>query len=623
MNKIFKIIGVTLAAAILLALTAIILLLTLVNPNQLKPLIIEQVKARTGRDLILDGSITWKFFPYLGIKIGHMALGNPDGFPQKTFAEIDNGTAGIALLPLLHGTLQSDGIFLKGMKLHLIKNAAGQINWQFHPTAASTTANSGETASSARNSRRFNFAISAIDIKNSDVSYLDEQTRQRFEIKKFTLQAKDINSLQPFPITTSFDFNAAHLAASGHVLLTANMSTNQEKQIYTLRGLKLNADILQSAKKVHLQLSGNLTADLLQQTLQWTDFSGTAENLTITGKINVSQLTANPSIDGQFEILPFDLKKFLQKTGQDIAALQNAGQVTGSIKLLNDSKGFSAKGSLHVENITAAKLKMDHLKLQAELQNNILNLSAINANLYEGTLESQGKIDFQPSQPTVSLRLDLKNIQSQPLLKDLTEKDQKLTVAGIANISLQAASMIGKTPDIFLSHLNGSSQFSFNNGSLLGVDLGYLIDSAYAVVKKKALPAPSENKTNFGNLTGTAKIQNGVISNQDLVIDSPRFLTNGQGTINLIDQTINYKLAIAVNKQAAEQKNDLRDLFGVTIPVTISGNLNDPRIRLDTTALLKAAAQQQIKKFSTDVQEQLGNKAQEQAGKLLQNLLGQ
>lgn len=41
---------------------AVLVLVLLVNPNEFKPLITEQVEAQTGRQLTIDGDIEWRFF---------------------------------------------------------------------------------------------------------------------------------------------------------------------------------------------------------------------------------------------------------------------------------------------------------------------------------------------------------------------------------------------------------------------------------------------------------------------------------------------------------------------------------------------------------------------------------
>lgn len=62
---------------------AVILALTIfVNPNQFKPLIVEQAQKQTGLELVIEGDISWQFFPSIGFELGRTELRNPQGFSQ-------------------------------------------------------------------------------------------------------------------------------------------------------------------------------------------------------------------------------------------------------------------------------------------------------------------------------------------------------------------------------------------------------------------------------------------------------------------------------------------------------------------------------------------------------------
>lgn len=66
MKKLFLFIAIPVVAVI----GALLALVLLVNPNQFKPLIVEQAKAQTGLDLVIEGDIGWQFFPAIGLEIG-------------------------------------------------------------------------------------------------------------------------------------------------------------------------------------------------------------------------------------------------------------------------------------------------------------------------------------------------------------------------------------------------------------------------------------------------------------------------------------------------------------------------------------------------------------------------
>lgn len=70
MKKLF----ISLLGLVVLIVGALLALVLLVNPNQFKPLIVEQAKKQTGLDLVIEGDIGWQFFPSIGFELGKTEL---------------------------------------------------------------------------------------------------------------------------------------------------------------------------------------------------------------------------------------------------------------------------------------------------------------------------------------------------------------------------------------------------------------------------------------------------------------------------------------------------------------------------------------------------------------------
>lgn len=63
-----KKLALIIAIPVVAILAVVLALVLLVNPNQFKPLIVEQAKQQTGLDLVIDGDISWKFFHLLALR---------------------------------------------------------------------------------------------------------------------------------------------------------------------------------------------------------------------------------------------------------------------------------------------------------------------------------------------------------------------------------------------------------------------------------------------------------------------------------------------------------------------------------------------------------------------------
>lgn len=607
---------------LLFAVISAILLVIFVSPNRFKPLIIEQVKNATGRDIIIDGNLSWSFFPYLGVKVNHMALKNPAGFNEKIFAEIDHATVNVKLLPLLHAQLESRGIILHGMKLHLIKNKNGKTNWQDFqdstPVISEVKKNNHEEKIYDSS---FDLAVSAIDISDATISWNDEQTHQTFNIEKFELHAKNINLNTPFPFSTTFSVKAENPEISGFVTLSSKISLNAEKQLYLFQDTELSAKI----NNVDLEIRGDVIANLNKNTLQVDDLSGQIANMMLIGRIGVTNITHEPRINGHVQINPTNMKQFLQRTGYDRADIKEIKNLSGNLDFtVKPATNVSANGQFKIDSIQTSKLTLHDVRMDMRYQDNILNLLPLTAKLYQGDLYSQIKIDLNGTNPHYAISANLSNIQAEPFLKELAGEAPKITLQGIGNVDLQITTA-GDNSDKIVRNLNGSGKLNFNNGIINGVDIGYYIDSAYAFVKKQANTAIDTRKTTFGRLSATANIHDGVVSNNDMHFDSPRFDTTGKGKIDLVNKQMDYSLQTLV-KKLSSQKNNLLNMYDTAIPIKIAGDLSDPKIRLDMEALIKTVGQKQFDNVKEKLQEQVTDKVKEQlkgkAGELLNNFLG-
>ncbi|MCZ0751367.1 AsmA family protein [Aeromonas enteropelogenes] len=113
---------------VLSAVIAITALISLIDPNQFKPQLTEQVRKVTGRELVMAGNIDWRFWPSLGLSLEKVALRNPAGFAEPDLIRFEQGSASVALLPLLSHRLEIGEVTLAGAHLFIQTKADGSSN---------------------------------------------------------------------------------------------------------------------------------------------------------------------------------------------------------------------------------------------------------------------------------------------------------------------------------------------------------------------------------------------------------------------------------------------------------------------------------------------------------------
>lgn len=124
MKKLLFIVGIP----VLIIILAIAALLLFVNPNQFKPLIVEQTKKQTGMDLVIDGDIDWQLFPSLGLSLGKTELKNPEGFKNENLLKIEGIGVDVSVMPLFSKELFIGSVSLDGAEIYLETKKDGASN---------------------------------------------------------------------------------------------------------------------------------------------------------------------------------------------------------------------------------------------------------------------------------------------------------------------------------------------------------------------------------------------------------------------------------------------------------------------------------------------------------------
>lgn len=274
--------------------------------------------------------------------------------------------------------------------------------------------------------------------------------------------------------------------------------------------------------------------------------------------------------------------------------------------------GNTIIGAIYIAKTRFAKLYLQNTKIRMEWKNNSLTFAPITSLLYGGQLSGMVYANKLSSQPIWNSDIKLNSIQLQSLFQDLNPNSRvKLSGIGKADLKINT---FGRNKDQLIRNLNGTVVLGIDKGIFQGIDLNYLVESADALINKQPLTAPPQNnQTVFEHMAGSAIIKNGIASSNDLLISSPAFTTRGSGVINLVDNSLDYHLQV-IPLQPAKTK--------WMVPMLVSGNLQNPSIRLDMLKLNTFIAQEQFEKIKTKIQKEV-KQLPGKVDKLLQKLMGE
>lgn len=289
---------------------------------------------------------------------------------------------------------------------------------------------------------------------------------------------------------------------------------------------------------------------------------------------------------------------------------------------------LNLKGDLQIDRLDLSSIAMEHVKAQVNANNGIITIAPLTADLYQGHFNDSASLNVQGTVPSFQIHGQLQQIQVQPLLLAL-KKQLSLPISGQGDMQW-SLNTSGNSQEALTQALNGNLKLAITNGVMNGIDVGYEIRRAVAFLHQQPMPqAPSQPVTKFGSLTASSVIHQGVVSNQDLRLDSPVVQVMGQGQIDLNRQTIAYQLvATALGGGLSPTVVELQRLLGGGVPIQINGNLAHPAIQPNWRAITEAAAralvQKQVDKVKEKAQEKIQQGVQdlgkklEDAGKKLQ-----
>lgn len=360
--------------------------------------------------------------------------------------------------------------------------------------------------------------------------------------------------------------------------------------------------------------------------LQVSNIQLAMDDASLSGSVNVTNFK-NKDIQFQLTapVLNVDRYMHIQVKNQNVASAtgsppvsvgaSNAAApitttVTSKSKSLPTSTTFSALRGIHltgdvqIGSLILAKTVFNQAHARVQLDDGVCQIAPFSADVYQGNLQGTLLADLRNPTPTIRLDQTLNHIQVGQLLKSdrlsgVIQVKMHITTQGVNKLS-------------WVQNLNGSTQFAISNGAIQGVNLGYELQRALALVRKQpAPPQPSSNQTDFNTFSGSGTFKNGVFNNSDLSIQSPDVQISGQGSANLVNQTLNYHLlATPLHENAPVAINHkllAKPVGKLQIPLLITGTFSKPKITPDLEAIAGSLLKHGLELLPSDDSQPGGN----------------
>ncbi|MCX8956469.1 outer membrane assembly protein AsmA [Erwinia psidii] len=582
----------TLAIFLVVIVAGMTSLVLLVNPNEFRDYMVEQVEHRSGYQLTLNGDLRWHVWPQLSILSGPMSLTAP-GAPQPVVTA-SNMRLDVELLPLLSHQLAVKQVMLKGAIVRLTPDSESQ-----RPAGAPV---GPSDASPLENSPGWTFDIGQLQVADSLLIW-QQRNGEQLNVRDLTLQLSQNQQRQ------------AHLELSSRISrdqreLLMNLSAEMDlshspHQItaavnrldYQLTGPDLPKDGLKGQAKMQVEwLGDNASFSLNNLALRANDsqldgsVSGSLGSRPQMAVMLHSPLLNMDSLLGLESSVGSNVQGMAaQRTGPAPVIAQPEGDNHAS-SLLNATDG---KLNLKVDKMRWRGMDLDMVTLNATSKNGVLQLATFNGNAGHGSFSLPGTMDMRGPQTRVALRPVLQNIAVEPLLKAF---DLPSSLSG--NLSLNGDfNGNGMTVPSFRRAWKGTAELSLDNAQMNGLNFQQMIQRAVERGSNRVRgPDKTEATSNLQQIAGSATLNNGLLSFGDMRGHSTMLDYSGKGSINLSDQQADITFAVTVTQGWQGDSELVRRLQQTPVPLRIYGPWSALNYSLQVDQVLRQQLLDEAKK---------------------------
>ncbi|RQD61860.1 MAG: AsmA family protein [Desulfonatronovibrio sp. MSAO_Bac4] len=616
MAKILKITLSLVGILIILIIAAAIILPMVIDINDYKDRISQEIKKNTGYEVVIEDDIELSIVPWIGLSLGRTYVANPPEFGPEPMAALDELQVRIKVLPLFSGQIEAQKIVLHGFHLALIKDEQGQTNWEVKEDSAREEPGrqEGSPAPEADTHDNESFAvpqlnIEGLEIARANISYQDRQNNQTVHLTNFNLETDKITLDNPFNVKASMDLDVSEPELDGKFQMETTTAIDLENKRVTLApfALDLNMDGAMLSNPIKDgKISGNLTYDGALHSLNITDLVMDLYEAKINMNIAASNLDQIPDINFQLKGDNIDLDKIIathdstdsespyrnDNTSQNQSATssKNADRPSTPEPIeLGFLRDFNINGQADINDFRASGIIIDSIEAEITSGNGQMKISPLNLSLYEGTNEMEILLNDAGNRLNLNISQNLEGLQIGPFIRDISQKD---ILTGTARINSQLKTS-GTHGDQLISNLAGNAEAFVSEGVIKGIDLERMIRQVFALASGQGgTPSQEGGETRFTRLGGTFNIDQGIAVSRDLAMHSPVLGLKGDLSADLPKSHLDSRSQISLDGALKEELASMYNLKDVNIPLRVRGPFDDLSFRLDSETIIKSFVQQ-------------------------------
>ncbi len=618
MKSLFKWLLIIGGAFFVLIIAAVIIIPQFVDINKYKPMIEQKVAEATGRSFTLGDEMDLSVFPWVGVKLTDLHLGNPDGYNQKDMVSVKNFEVRLKVMPLLSKKIEIKTFVLDGPAIYLEKLKNGKTNWEGLGKAQSKKADKTiKEPSSTKGLPIEDLMVGKFSITNGQLIYVDQGANVKKQISDLNLTLDNISLENPVGISFAAMIDGKPVSLEG----TAGPIGKEPG-----KGIVAIDFVLKVLEQLEIKLKGNIIDALASQNFDLelaissfsprklfaalnqsfpvqtkdpkalsalslkTSLKGNPTSVSLSkGELKLDDSTIvfsamakeflKPNLKFDLKLDEIDLDRYLPEPPAKEQTPTAAGTKSSKKIDYGPLRKLVLDGKVQIDKLKAHGAIVEKVDIHILAKKGIITIDPLGLNLYQGSVASKLVVNVQKNDPRTEVTMDAKGIQVGPLMKDSLQKE-------LIDGTLQSKfglSMTGETPDMIKKTLTGQGEVLFTDGAIIGIDIAGMVRN---VGGKLGLGEKTKEKprTDFAELKIPFTAKNGLINIDGTSMVSPLIRVIAKGNVNLVNELLDLRVE---PKFVATLKGqgDSKQRTGLMVPVLITGAFASPKIRPDLTGI--------------------------------------
>ncbi|MFA6019013.1 MAG: AsmA family protein [Rhodospirillales bacterium] len=579
--KLTKILGIVIGVVVLL-IGGLLAFLATIDVNKYKPMIAEEAKKATGRDLVIGGNMSLKVSLSPAVVVENVSFANMAGGSRPEMVKVKRFEAQVSLLPLLSGAVQVNKLVVIEPDILIETDKQGKGNWVMGGAAAKPEepAAKPESKPEAGGSAALpNIAVEEVRIEKAVFVNRDgvKGEAMKVEIAHLILRAKTLSSPLSIDLAGALDGKAFEVKG------TTGPITDLLAQKPWPLDIGANAAFV---LPVPVQIAGTLTMgdktyamDNLKLGLGKSALSGSAK-VAMAGKPKATVRLSSDLIDLS-EIAPASS----DKGAMPPAKKQGDGRVFPADPLpLDGLKAADADAEIKIGKlILPSKLALEGINAKILLNNGRLETKPFALKLGGGDIATNLVLDASSgSSAALNLNVTGKQVVAGNIARDMGNSD--MFTGGPTDINIDLRGNGGSVRSL-MAGLNGDIQIVMGQGRVNntlinwggGDILTQLMSSLNPTAKKEDYTPIACGVVRFKVTDGMANAPKGI------AFETDKLDVVGDGTANLKTEGLDFGIKPNVKEGLGVGVGNLAGM------VRLTGTMASPSVGVDAAEAAKTA----------------------------------